>query len=258
MDAEYAKKFRWPWEKFVNKSIENLVDASHTEDQLTKSQQQDDVRESMDTTRSNDPGTNELLSERFKPRVKRKAKNVKLSSQKFAYNKANGYIYSVESPHLALTCVDLDNNLSEIVLMKKNDDNVNQKWTYKAEQGLIVAKARSQLCLTVRLPALENLSIDLTDKQVLNKLNTNSIYNQATIVLQPIIDAVYGNAHQRWYIDEHIGFIYAFASSNEKNVEIMAANKANLCSYYVTNEEELAQPVISPTHPPRTPLPPLL
>jgi hypothetical protein len=42
-------------------------------------------------------------------------------------------------------------------------------------------------------------------------------------------------------------FIYAFNSSEQRNVEIMAANRANFCTYYVCNDKEISQPVIFKT-----------
>jgi hypothetical protein len=109
--------------------------------------------------------------------------------------------------------------------MKKVDDNVNQRWIYKDSR--FISKARTNLALTVKLPQIESVDIDLNtleeEKENLltgNQLYKKSINNEASIILQPLIDSDYGNAHQRWFMDEDIGFIYAFATQEEKNIGI--------------------------------------
>ena len=165
------------------------------------------LRDSMISLKSQDND----LRERFKPRPKKPLKNVKLASQKFAYSKSNGYIYSMDNPNLVFGVSDAENNLNELYLMRKNEDNLNQRWVFKSN-GTITSKTRPNLVLTVKLPSLESADIDLTDKPEELEQKTKSILGESSIILQPYIDSENGNAHQKWSVDEKIGFIKAFAT----------------------------------------------
>ncbi|RNA38972.1 Doublecortin domain-containing 5 [Brachionus plicatilis] len=179
------------------------------------------------------------LGERFKPKPRRSIKNRKYSSQKFAYNKIQGFIYSIDNPNYVFGVHDVENTQSEVILMKKNEDNINQRWIYRPD-GTFACKARSTLVLTVKIPPIENNDIDI------NLLETDSNYMQKSIIkgsqitVQQLVDFENGNAHQKWMVDEEIGFIYAFATNTE-NIAITAANKAGICSYYVTYDKEMSQ-----------------
>lgn len=61
----------------------------------------------------------EELYEKFKPKPRKSVKNLKLISQKFAFNKTQGFIYSTEFPNLVFGVSDVENNQSEVYLMKK-------------------------------------------------------------------------------------------------------------------------------------------
>ena len=62
------------------------------------------------------------------------------------------------------------------------------------------------------------------------------------VYVQPYVESELGNAHQKWRIDG-IGFVYAFASTDHRDIEVMAANKASICTYYVSRDKELSQTV---------------
>ena len=183
---------------------------------------------------------------------------MKLNSQKFSFNKDTGYISSMDNPNLVFTVSEVDSNLNEVFLNKKNDDNINQRWQLRTN-GFITSKSRPNMVLSIKLVSFESVNsqhplnkdaaaADEADAKVAdaknskNNKNNKSIHVESSIVLQPIIDGETGNAHQRWKVDEHIGFIYAFAA-DARNIEITAANRANICSYYVTKDEEISQPV---------------
>ena len=179
------------------------------------------VRDSLSARKSLDAD----MHERFRTKSKRTTKNAKLSSQKFAYERQKGFIYCIDNPNLVFGVLESESSISEVFLMKKVDDNINQRWIYKLD-GTFVSKSRPNMVLTVKLPLLENVDIDLNsiedekDNSLLtgSQLYKKSIHNEASIILQPLIDADYGNAHQKWHIDEAIGFIYAFATQEEKNI----------------------------------------
>ncbi|CAF0796043.1 unnamed protein product [Brachionus calyciflorus] len=230
MDAVFSQKFRWPWEVVINKSMEGVFEKKNDDPDADLENKQDgDVRNSID----------QQLSDRFKPKPRKSVKNRKLSSQKFAYNKTNGFIYNIDNPNYVFGVQDVENNQSEVILMKRNEDNINQRWTYRPD-GTIALKARSTLVLTVKLPPIETSDIDI------NLLDTDPYFMQKSIILgsqitvQQLIDFENGNSHQKWFIDEDIGFIYSFATSDE-NIEITAANKAGICTNYVCYDKEISQ-----------------
>ena len=202
----------------------------------------DELRDSlMFSSRSYD----QELRQKFKPRPKKQPKNIKLNSQKFGINKTSGQIFSLTNQNLVLAISDTDNNSNEVFLTKKNEENIYQKWIFK-QNGIIFSKAKPNMVLSVKLPSLSNFNIDLNQKddEKFNLLinDNKSIYHETPLVILPFVETDYGNANQRWRIDEYIGFIYAFNTSEQRNVEIMAANRANLCTYYVCNDKEISQP----------------
>lgn len=253
VDAKQANKFRWPWEIFDSrKSQDEHRKSSHGDDNDwsdTEGKNGDNLRDSLNTTRSFDPE----LADKLKPRAKKGAKNVKFSGQKFAYNKQQGYIYCIDAPNLVFGVADGENGLNEVYLMRKSEDNINQRWLLK-ENGVFLLKGRANMALTVKLPAIESVETDLNadeeeddddqDVQVgsSRRKKKASIYSNFSLVLQQLVDFENGNAHQRFFVDDVIGFIYAFAVSDPTNIEIMAANKANICSHYVSYDKELSQP----------------
>ena len=263
MAAIEAKKFRWPWEQInLSKSVECAAHGNHSSPErsrttLHRHKSAEDsapvetgaAAASASLKDSFDPE----LAERLRPlrgATKKSAKNARLSSQKFAYNRAHGYIYCAEHPSLVLGVLEGDNGLNEVFLQKKSEDNINQRWLLKPN-GVFLLKGRANMALTVKLPPIESAKIDLLahdeeeeqEQEQAEKRRLQSIYANAAIVLQPLVDFENGNAHQKFYVDEKIGFIYAFATSDIYNIEIMAANKANICSHYVTYDKELSQPV---------------
>ena len=251
-DARRAKKVRWPWENIVNKSFEGVFDSqnnnkkperdssseskksggsgrsssrnSDTENNKSKnnnvSSSSLNLRDSFTSAKSSSEANNtEQLRAKFKPRPKKPQKNIKLASQKFAYNKTSGYIYSMENPNLVFGVSDVENSVNEVFLMRKSEENINQRWIFKPN-GAIVSKTRPNLALTVKLPALENIDVDLNerlddlDPKAQEALRRETIMSQCSITLQQFIDVENGNAHQKWRMDESIGFIYAFAADS--------------------------------------------
>ena len=101
--------------------------------------------------------------------------------------------------------------------MRKNEDNPNQRWTFRSN-GSIALKVRPSLVLTVRMPALENtnIEININEEEAWYSL-MRSLMDEASVILQPAIETDYGNSHQKWYVDEQIGFIYSFAALNDPN-----------------------------------------
>lgn len=129
------------------------------------------------------------------------------------------------------TVGDVEASVCEVFLAKKNEDNINQRWIYNEENGCIFSKARSNLCLTVKLPSLESSNFNINEPQE-DQINDNetSILNQSAITIQTFVNFENGNSHQKWYIDESLGFIYAFATSQQKNTGFNYFNDITLLS----------------------------
>jgi hypothetical protein len=228
MDAKQSEKFQWPWE-----SGELVKSKSLDEDK-------EDNRPSVDL--------NDSLDARYSLKSPRKSpKNMKLSSQKFAYNKNTGFIYCIDQPSLVLAVGEVVNNTSEVFLQKKSDDNINQRWIYRSDDGLILSKARLNFALTIKMPPLIETAETTTTQlngdagDSLEEKTAPSILTNSLITIQPLVDFEHGNAHQKWLLDE-FGFVYAFQTS-QLNIEITAAHRAGICTYYVAQDDEISQPV---------------
>ena len=99
--------------------------------------------------------------------------------------------------------------------MKKSVDNPLQRWVY-TDSGSFVLKCRENLALTVKMPVLENVDISLTRKDNLAFMSSAPIVNESQLILQNVIETEHGNAHQKWFIEENVGFIFAFAPKYDK------------------------------------------
>lgn len=153
-----------------------------------------------------------------------KKHNMKFNSQRFVYNKSTGFIHSFEAPDLVVTFDELENNSSQVMLMKKNEDNVNQRWVYSSDKCVIFSKYRSNLVLSVKLPSLENVNLhDLEDD---DEFERKSVLDGAMVVVQTYVDFEHGNSNQKWNIDS-FGFIYAF-NANQDNKGRLTRQLLNL------------------------------
>ncbi len=158
-----------------------------------------------------------LRDQKHRPKTKRSHRNIKLSSQKFAFS--NGFIYCVDYPSYVLGVLDTENNFQvEVFLMKKSEENPNQRWIYARSSNQILLKVRPSLALSVKVPQLDcvetlDISSDsdfLANNPILNK----TLLNEPAVILQPTVETDYGNAYQKWFIDETIGLIYPFLPPN--------------------------------------------
>ncbi len=239
VEAEERKKFRWPWEKIANKSLDSLITETRNS-QVREEEDDDDEDVLFDTT---------VIAIKSKPAklvTTGSLKIPKLNSQKFAFDKFQGFIYSLVSPNLVLGVSDIDKNLVEVFLMKRNDDNPLQRWVY-TNDGSILLKCRQTMALTVKVPSLDKQS---SMGFLSNKNSEFSIMNDAPLILQTLISTENGNANQKWFIEDQIGLIFAFAPTYDRvfdpndrlNIDMTAASKALICTGYVSREKEVSQP----------------
>ena len=151
----------------------------------------------------------------------------KFNLQKYVYNESTGYIYSTDNSQLVFGVQTSEGNVNEVVLMRRNDSDVNQRWIFK--DNIIALKARPHLVLTVQcLPfetIMENLNIDLENDKCLMELKEASfekflveaapeVFNGSSVTLQRYVKSDTGGANQKWHYEEKTGFIFAFKAND--------------------------------------------
>ncbi len=178
------------------------------------SDEDEDVIQMFDSLSNSEKSTNQGSLKKFE--------SPKLSNQRFAFDKQQGFIYKVESPDLVLGVHDTNANQIEVILMKRNENNPFQRWVY-SKSGSILLKSQQNLALTVKLPSLENVDVNSMyhrnkeNLAYLNNQNSDSIINNSQLILQNVISTEYGNVNQKWYIEDNVKSIFAFAPTYDRN-----------------------------------------
>ena len=156
----------------------------------------------------------------------RKPNNMcKLNLQKFSFNPNTGYIQSTDNSQLVFGVKSSEGNVNEVILMRRNDSDVNQRWMYK--DNIIALKARPQLVLSVQCASFEqilaNLKVDLENDRCIMELKeasfekflieaSSEVFTGSTVTLQRVVKCDAGGATQKWHYEEKSGFIFAFKS----------------------------------------------
>ncbi|CAH1258969.1 DCDC1 [Branchiostoma lanceolatum] len=169
------------------------------------------------------------LYSKFRPKSRSPRRSSPLSAQRFLVQ--DGWVEMADAPGLVLGVAEQDvtGTAVSVVLVRKRDDDINQRWTINKD-GSINIKSNYSLVLGVALPPLPP-----------GEDSPPPGYAGVPISLQPRRVAALGAANQRWLWDPVTGFIKAFAT-DVTDKEITAANKAGVCTYAVTGAQELEQP----------------
>ncbi|XP_013404290.1 uncharacterized protein LOC106169385 isoform X2 [Lingula anatina] len=201
---------RWPWERVnLHGSFDDVINAN------------DD---------SDEPGyTSPELYEKYKPKPKSSPRNVGMNLQKFKFE--NGHISCVYNPNLVLGVVESETRVADVVLVKKKPDDAYQRWTL-TDDGFLRSKHSPSMVLTVNMPAVQRHEAEDA---------ATPSYPGCGVTLQHKKNTKYGAANQKWGFDPELGFLYAF-KTDATDMEITAANKANVCTYAVRQGESLDQP----------------
>ncbi|KAI8489574.1 hypothetical protein Bbelb_327410 [Branchiostoma belcheri] len=187
------------------------------------------------------------------PKSRSPRRSSPLSAQRFLVQ--DGWVEMADCPGLVLGVAEQDvtGTSVSVVLVRKRDDDINQRWTLNKD-GSINIKSNYGLVLGVALPPLPA-----------GEDTPPPGYVGVPISLQPRRVAALGAANQRWLWDPVTGFIKAFATDvTDKGIiatfdarrrklthsfvarllasEITAANKAGVCTHAVTGAQELEQP----------------
>jgi hypothetical protein len=191
------KKIKWPWENIANKSMENLVTTEQSVD---------------------------LIHQSVNKSLQRKTKHLrKFNLQKFCYNPTTGYIYCIDNPALVFGVETSEGNVNQVILLRRNDNDINQRWSIK--DNIIALKSRPHLVLTVQYAPyetiLKSLNIDLENDKCIFELRESSlekflaeaapeIFTGSSVTLQRYIKNNAGGSNQKWQYEEKTGFIFAF------------------------------------------------
>ncbi|CAF1169688.1 unnamed protein product [Adineta ricciae] len=226
LDHRNEDKFRWPWERIANKSLDLGGD---NEDKTNRDSDDDDVINPGDLS----PKPMSTLP-----------KTALLSMQQFRWDPSGGYISSMDDSNLVFGVKEIESKVVDVILKRRNPDDIFQRWVLVPSNDgdanssdidftkpfLIASKARPTMVLTVLLPSCTlNESSEVTISCI-----------GCLVTLQPRRYEENGCANQKWAYDEKLGFLYPF-NATITDREITAANRANICSYTV-NYEALSQP----------------
>jgi hypothetical protein len=191
---------KWPWENIANKSMEMVVSKNEESVEVVQS-----VNKSVQLKKPNNMR--------------------KLNLQKFTFNPSTGFIQSTDNSQLVFGVKSSEGNVNEVILMRRNDSDVNQRWMYK--DNIIALKARPHLVLTVQCASFEqiltNLKVDLENDKCIMELKeasfakflteaSSEVFTGSTVTLQRVVKCDAGGANQKWHYEEKSGFIFAFKS----------------------------------------------
>ncbi|ESO97509.1 hypothetical protein LOTGIDRAFT_152600 [Lottia gigantea] len=193
---------KWPWERLVN-----VTESYDYEDPEAKKY------------------TDKEMYEKYKP--KPSPRHPRDILQTFSYE--DGYIASTTNRNLVLGVNELEGHVSEVLLVKRMPDDINQKWIM-TQHGEIRSKLNQQLVLTVSMPNLEN-----------TKDEHPMTFVGCPVTLQTRRTNQFGKAHQRWYYDAESGLIRAFYTELPDK-EITAANQADVCTHAIAQSVQIDQP----------------
>ncbi|CAF0848442.1 unnamed protein product [Rotaria sp. Silwood1] len=227
IDRQSKEKFRWPWEKIANKSLNLETD---DDDVVMLSNDDQNLGDSFSRTA-------DTLS--LSKSVRKLPRSAAVSMQKFNWESSAGYISCADDSNLVFGVKEIESKVVEVILKRRNPDDIFQRWMFLAideenqseyhmdlsKPFLIVSKARPTMVLTVLLPSCTGNES--------NEVNISCV--GCTITLQQRRYEENGCANQKWAFNEKLGFIFSF-NSTSIDKELTAANRANICSYTVSYE----------------------
>ncbi|RXM31732.1 Doublecortin domain-containing protein 5 [Acipenser ruthenus] len=155
--------------------------------------------------------------------------------QQFEFS--GGHIINCKFPRLVLGVLgEAVQSGTEIQLMEKKPDDVNQRWIFREEDRTFHLMSNPGLVLAVSMPKIRPGDTD-SAVQV----------HGCSVVLQKYKSYSYGVANQKWHWIPEAKVLSAFYTT-EMDQEITAANQASLCTFSVSGTEEIDQQGFSFTH----------
>ncbi|XP_033106112.1 doublecortin domain-containing protein 1-like [Anneissia japonica] len=197
---------KWPWERVLNASLDEVTEANH------EIYETDSLAKSKSKKRA------------ISPRYKKKSAS---SAYKQRFTFRDGFVMLKSSPYLVIGISQPElEEKSEVVLCRKADDDPSLRWEI-TEDGFIQSKINSDLVLAVSMPSFTGAAIE-------------GVYCGQAVVVQHKQDIENGRANQKWLFEKETGFIYAFYAE-PLDREILAANKAGVCTNAVVAENPIQQ-----------------
>ncbi|KAK1159658.1 hypothetical protein AOXY_G21032 [Acipenser oxyrinchus oxyrinchus] len=178
--------------------------------------------------------TNMELYNKYRHRSK-PLKIQQIHRQQFEFS--GGHIINCKFPRLVLGVLgEAVQSGTEIQLMEKKPDDVNQRWIFREEDRTFHLMSNPGLVLAVSMPKIRPGDTD-SAVQV----------HGCSVVLQKYKSYSYGVANQKWHWIPEAKVLSAFYTT-EMDQEITAANQASLCTFSVSGTEEIDQQGFSFTH----------
>ncbi|XP_041132278.1 doublecortin domain-containing protein 1-like [Polyodon spathula] len=171
--------------------------------------------------------TNMELYNKYRPQSK-PVKIHQIHRQQFEFS--GGHIINCKFPRLVLgVLAEAVQSGTEIQLMEKKPDDVNQRWIFREEDRTFHLMSNPGLVLAVSMPKIRPGDTD-SAVQV----------HGCSVVLQTYKSYSYGVANQKWDWIPEVKVLSAFYTT-EMDQEITAANQASLCTFSVSGTEEIDQ-----------------
>ncbi|XP_018423179.1 PREDICTED: doublecortin domain-containing protein 5 [Nanorana parkeri] len=159
---------------------------------------------------------------------------LKIHQQQFEY--VDGQIVNSALPSLVLGVTEFHAG-ADVLLVNRDPDDLSQRWKYQEENRTFHLASNTDLVLALSLP------------KVYPGVKQRDIgFIGCPIILQKYEDHINGAANQKWSYDENKKVLTAFYS-DQMDKDITAAIHSSICTYTITNTEEISQPgylLISP------------
>ncbi|CAD5115835.1 DgyrCDS4773 [Dimorphilus gyrociliatus] len=202
---DWLNKRKWPWERTSNGGIDEVKAANQQEKAFT----------------------NQSLVKKFRRKRRKDPTGNSIVLQKFYLD--DEYIVARANSDLVLGIEESEGRTRSVILVKRKIDDIFQRWSVR-DNGVIAAKFNSSVVLTVSMPSATVNGED----------DVQCSYIGNPIVVAPKKTVQFGRANQKWQFDSDNNLLLAFATTKE-DLEITAANCANVCTATVMGQTEIDQ-----------------
>ncbi|KAM5138211.1 doublecortin domain-containing protein 1 [Mantella aurantiaca] len=159
---------------------------------------------------------------------------LKIHQQQFEY--LDEQIVNSAFPSLVLGVTEIHAG-GDVLLVNRDPDDLSQRWKYLEENRTFHLAGNTNLVLAVSLP-----KVFPGDKE------REISFTGCPVILQKYEEHINGAANQKWSYDDNRKVLTAFYS-DQQDKHITAAIHTSICTYTITNTEEISQPgylLISP------------
>ncbi|XP_068116580.1 doublecortin domain-containing protein 1 isoform X2 [Hyperolius riggenbachi] len=150
-----------------------------------------------------------------------------IHQQQFEY--VDGQIVNSAVPNLTLGVIELHAG-AEVLLVNRDPDDLCQRWKYMEQNRIFHLESNMDLVLSVSLPKVYP-GVKKTDLK----------FEGCPVILQKHEEHVNGAANQKWCYDDEKKVLTAFYT-DQMDMDITAANHTSVCTFTITNTQEISQP----------------